>query len=282
METGDDQVAYSHHFVRCMARDKHATHEVCDVLLDRIKYALPYFEGKYDPHAYIEWELNVDNEFKKYDLSKKQKVIVGSSVLINYALTEWKHLCRFCKAPQSWKDVKRHFRDVFIPDYYSRILFTKLQYLKQENKTVAEYLDKLKLCLLHCGSEETGELLEHRFLQGLNGEIQNILVDKHYNTFNELFDLACDYVRKLKKDIPNTIEAFVSPITNNLQQVYINIQMDSKQFETLSETFKEKVNLAAPTPFVISTDRISVQGWPDLHDSRLMNTEITCCRTADK
>jgi hypothetical protein len=54
-----------------MARDKHATHEVCGVLLDRIKSALPYFKGKYDPHAYIEWELNVDNELKKYNLSKK-------------------------------------------------------------------------------------------------------------------------------------------------------------------------------------------------------------------
>jgi hypothetical protein len=143
--------------------------------------------------------------------------------------------------------VKR--QDVFVPDYYSKILFTKLQSLKQENKTVAEYLDKLKLCLLCCGLEETGELLEHRFLQGLNGEIQNILVDKHYNTFNELFDLACDSQRKLKKDITNKIEALVSPITNNLQQVDVNIQMESKQFETLGETFKEKVNLAAPTPF---------------------------------
>jgi hypothetical protein len=88
-----------------------------------------------------------------------------------------------------------------------------LQSLKQENKTVVEYLDKLKLCLLCCGLEETGELLEHRFLQGLNGEIQDILVDKHYNPFNELFDLTCDSRRKLKKE---TIEALVSPITNNL------------------------------------------------------------------
>jgi hypothetical protein len=105
-----------------MARGKHATHEVCDVLLHRIKSTLSYFKGKYDPHAYIEWELNVDNEFKKYDLFEKQKVIVASSVLINYALTEWKRLCRFCKAPQSWEDVKIHFRDVFVTKYYFEIL----------------------------------------------------------------------------------------------------------------------------------------------------------------
>ena len=118
--------------------------------------------------------------------------------------------------------MKRHFRDVFVPKYYSEILFTKLQSIKQETKTVAQYFNKLKLCLLRCGLEETSELLEYRFLQGLNGEIQNILVDKHYNTFNELFDLACDSERKLKKDITNKIEALVSPFTNNLQQVDVN------------------------------------------------------------
>ena len=104
MEIGDDQVTYSHHLDKGMARDKCAAHQVCDVLLDRIKSALPYFEGEYDPNPYIEWEINIDNEFKKYDLSKKQKVRVASCVLIKYALTEWKHLCRFGKAPKSWKD----------------------------------------------------------------------------------------------------------------------------------------------------------------------------------
>ena len=53
----------------------------------------------------------------------------------------------------------------------------------------------------------------------------------------------------MKKDLTNTIKARVLPITNNLQQVEDNIQMESKQFEILVETFKEKVNLVAPTPF---------------------------------
>jgi len=199
MEIGDGHAAYSHHFAKSVPSDKRAIPELCYVLLDRIKVALPYFEGKYDPHAYIEREVRV-----------------ASSVFTNYALTEWKHLCRFGKAPQSWKDMKRHFRDVFVPEYYSEILFARMQSMKQQSKTVAEYLDKLKLCLLRCGLEVNDELLEHRFLQGLNVEIQNVLVDKHYKTFDELFDLACDSEITLKKDLTNNIEACVSPITNNL------------------------------------------------------------------
>ena len=245
VETSDNQIACSHHFAKGVASDKYGTHEVCDVLLDEIKSALPYFEGNCDPHAYIKWELNVDNEFKKHNLSESQKIRVASSVLTEYALSSWKYLCRFHKAPQTWKDVKRHFRDVFVHEYYSEILFEKLQSIKQENKTVAEYLDKLKLCVLRCGLEETDELLEHRFLQGLNVEIQNILVDKYYNTFDELFDLACE----LERDLASIIEVRVSPITNNLQQQEDNIHMESVQLEILDESFKESINLAAPTPF---------------------------------
>ena len=76
MKLGDDQVAYSNHFASGMTSDKLATYEVCDALLDKLNSALPYFEGNYDPYAYIEWELNVDKEFKKYDLSEKQKCLL--------------------------------------------------------------------------------------------------------------------------------------------------------------------------------------------------------------
>jgi hypothetical protein len=34
---------------------------------------LPSYTGKFDPHAYIDWELKVDEEFNEHDLSQKQK-----------------------------------------------------------------------------------------------------------------------------------------------------------------------------------------------------------------
>ena len=43
--------------MRC---DQHDANEVRDDVLTEIKSALPYFEGNYDPHAYINWELAVD------------------------------------------------------------------------------------------------------------------------------------------------------------------------------------------------------------------------------
>ena len=64
---------------------------------------LPVYDGKFDPKAYIDWELKVDNEFDEHDLSEKQKIYIASNVLTKFALLEWKHICRHNKVPDVGK-----------------------------------------------------------------------------------------------------------------------------------------------------------------------------------
>ncbi len=101
-----DNIARHRHLRRDIRSDQHDANEVRDDVLTKIKSALPYFEGNYDPHAYINWELAVDREFQKHVLSEKQKVMCASSVLIKHASNDGKHLYRHNKIPQSWKDLK--------------------------------------------------------------------------------------------------------------------------------------------------------------------------------
>nr|ABB47151.2 retrotransposon, putative, centromere-specific [Oryza sativa Japonica Group] len=54
-------------------------------------------------------------------------------------------IMRHKKIPQSWKDLKRYFRDVYVPMYYADILFNKLQCLKQDTRTVTSYYH---ICML--------------------------------------------------------------------------------------------------------------------------------------
>nr|CAD40002.3 OSJNBb0052B05.5 [Oryza sativa Japonica Group]CAE75887.1 B1234D02.11 [Oryza sativa Japonica Group] len=70
-----DSCAQHRHLCRDMRRDQHDHYEVSDDVLGKIKSALPYFEGNYDPRAYINWELAVDSEFQKHVLSEKQKEV---------------------------------------------------------------------------------------------------------------------------------------------------------------------------------------------------------------
>src|SRR5688572_624951 len=78
---------------------------------------LPLYDGKFDPKAYIDWELKVDNEFDEHDLSKKRKVYIASNLLIEYALLEWKCICRHKKILEYWEDFKFLFRVAFISAY---------------------------------------------------------------------------------------------------------------------------------------------------------------------
>nr|AAO38011.1 hypothetical protein [Oryza sativa Japonica Group]AAO59990.1 hypothetical protein [Oryza sativa Japonica Group] len=70
-----DSCAQHRHLRRDMRRDQHDHYEVSDNVLGKIKSVLPYFEGNYDPHAYINWELAVDSDFQKHVLSEKQKEV---------------------------------------------------------------------------------------------------------------------------------------------------------------------------------------------------------------
>jgi hypothetical protein len=74
--------------------------EVHDDLLALVSSTIPCFDGKFDPHAYIEWELKVEKEFDECDLSDAQMVYIASHALTEYALLEWKHICRHNNIPQ--------------------------------------------------------------------------------------------------------------------------------------------------------------------------------------
>ena len=84
------------------ARSKHQRCYILELLkldphIQDVIQHLPLYDGKFDPKAYIDWELKVDNEFHEHDLSEKQKICIASNILIEYALLEWKHICRHNK-----------------------------------------------------------------------------------------------------------------------------------------------------------------------------------------
>jgi hypothetical protein len=63
---------------------------------------LPSYSGEFDPKVYVNWEMEVDKEFRKFELSEEQKVTIASLVLTNYALNLWTHLGIHDKFPKTW------------------------------------------------------------------------------------------------------------------------------------------------------------------------------------
>ena len=153
---------------------------------------LSSYAGQFDPNAYINWELVLHEEFCKYYLFEEQKIVAASSVLLDYALTVWKHLCRHDIVPKTWNALKTILREYFVPEYYADYLLAKLQNLKQGSNTAETYYLELKVLMLKCGLIECEEAIENRFLRGLNTKIQDMLLYETYDSLSHLIQLASE------------------------------------------------------------------------------------------
>jgi hypothetical protein len=139
--------------------------EVHDDLLALVHSAIPCFDGNSNPRAYIEWELKVEKEFDEHDLSVVQMIYIASHVLTEYALLEWKHICRHNNIPQYWIGFKLLFREAFIPAYYVDHLLAKLDNLEQDSSTVNKYYREFKICVLFGGLDECKKDVMSRFMK---------------------------------------------------------------------------------------------------------------------
>lgn len=55
-------------------------------LFSKIKFKIPPFNGKYDPAAYLDWELEVEQKFSCHDIAAHSQVKAAISEFTDFAL----------------------------------------------------------------------------------------------------------------------------------------------------------------------------------------------------
>ena len=73
---------------------------------------------------------------------------------------------------ETWEEMKRIMRKRFVPTYYYRELYNKLQNLRQGNRSMERYYKEMVVAMFRVNIEEDREATMVRFLEGLNREIQ--------------------------------------------------------------------------------------------------------------
>ncbi|PUV26773.1 hypothetical protein PAHAL_J012600 [Panicum hallii] len=171
-----------------------------DIAFSKIKFKIPSFDGKYDPDAFLTWEMAVEQKFTCHDFPENACVRAATSEFTDFAYIWWiEHGKKNPNnMPQTWDALKRIMRARFVPSYYARDLLNQLQQLKQGTKSVEEYYQELQMGMLLCNLEEDVEPTMARFLGGLNREIQDILAYKEYTNITRLFHLACKAEREVQ------------------------------------------------------------------------------------
>ncbi|PKI34489.1 hypothetical protein CRG98_045120 [Punica granatum] len=86
--------------------------------------------------------------------------------------------------------MKRVMRKRFVPSYYYRELYNKLQSLRQGNRNVNEYFKETEVAMIRANVEEDRETTMTRFLAGLNREIHNVVELQHYVELENMVHMA--------------------------------------------------------------------------------------------
>jgi hypothetical protein len=98
-------------------------------LFSKIKFKIPPFNGKYDPDAYLDWELEVEQKFSCHDIAAHSQVKAAISEFTDFSLIWWREykMKHPTAIPTTWDQLKAAMQHRFVPSYYARDLLNKMQ-----------------------------------------------------------------------------------------------------------------------------------------------------------
>lgn len=115
-----------------------------------------------------------------------------------HAATWWKQLKKTRshtgKAPiLSWDKLTKHLRHTFLPHNYERTMYTKLQNLRQGNRTVDDYAEEFSQLLTRNEIHDSQVQLVSRFIGGLRPQLQNSMAQFDPSTVGEAHRRASSF-----------------------------------------------------------------------------------------
>ncbi|KAL4377665.1 hypothetical protein GQ457_02G026180 [Hibiscus cannabinus] len=148
--------------------------QVDDNLIN-IKVAIPSFQGRTDPDAYVAWESKVEHVFECYNYSEQKKVRLAAMEFIDYALLWWDQLL------------------------ISRRRTGEGPGLRQGSRSVEDYFKEMEMSMMRANIVEDREATMARFLNGLNTDIANVVELQHYVELDEMVHMAIKVERQQRR-----------------------------------------------------------------------------------
>ncbi|KAH0655296.1 hypothetical protein KY285_030178 [Solanum tuberosum] len=121
-----------------------------DENLSSIKMKIPTFKGTRDPDLYLDWDRKVEAIFQ-------DRIYNGELPVA------------------TWDEMKRVMRKRFVPSHFERDLQKCLQTLKQRSIYVDGYFKAMDMAMIQANGNEDEEATMERFLNGLYGEIVEVV-----------------------------------------------------------------------------------------------------------
>ena len=141
---------------------------------------VPEFQGSMLPEEFLEWMGIVEEilEFKK--VPEREKVALVATRLRGRAAAWWQQLKlnRNRSGKQKiaeWEKMKRKLRAEFLPHNFQRLMYQRLQNLRQGMRSVEEYTTEFYQLLVRNEIQETQDQLVSRYCGGLRTQILDMV-----------------------------------------------------------------------------------------------------------
>jgi RNA-splicing ligase RtcB len=99
----------------------------------------------------------------------------------------------------TWEEMKVVTRKRFVPSYYYRELYKKLQRLRQGSRSIEDYYKEMEIAMIRANVKEDREATMARFLIGLNREIHDKVEMQHYLELEDMVHMAIKVEQQLKR-----------------------------------------------------------------------------------
>ncbi|KAA3477933.1 RNA-binding protein 25-like [Gossypium australe] len=193
---------------------------------------IPPFQGNNDPEAYLEWEKKIELVFECHNYSESKKVKLTAIEFSDYTIVWWDQLVasrrRNGERPIStWAEMKAVMRKHFVPSYYHRDLYHRLQNLTQGNRSAEDYYKEMEVDMIRADVEEDREATMARFKAGLNSDIANIVEVQHCVEVMDMVHMEIKIEKQLKQK--GTNQTYPTSSTNKWSQGTSKAPMCSKE-----------------------------------------------------
>ena len=141
---------------------------------------VPEFQGNLTPEEFLEWLGIVEEILEFKNVPDNTKVALVATRLRGRAAAWWQQLKltrnRAGKNKISdWEKMKRKMRAEFLPHNFQRLLYQKLQNLRQGLRSVDDYTTEFYQLLVRNDIQETPDQLVSRYCGGLRPQILDVV-----------------------------------------------------------------------------------------------------------
>ena len=214
----------------------------------------------HNPEDYMEWEAELERYFEFKDTPEEQKYKLAK-IKLNKLAAIWLDGVQKQRGRENrerintWVKLKKHLRRKYVPASYKQQLYVQWSTLRQDNRTVADYIQQWEKLAVLCDINEPEEMKIGKFIGGLREDLREKLEVLQPLTFDIACTSALTYEKYSRKQHPSTQSAKQTfPKTNlvnsNLGNISLNTNASSKGTHTAAPS-RPKENPNAPLKDVV-------------------------------